>query len=155
MEGLEERGKGRILSEWEEREQYWRGGGWALRAKRGREWDVEGWEEWELQLEGRSGVKGDGRSDEEDNEGCEKDGSDGSECQMREHTIEGDGGSEEGRNAEMMGREGEAVGETSSVTDIPPKRKPLKGGRGTRRAKAKEEARRLAKSMSSWLLKPT
>ena len=74
---------------------------------------------------------------------------------MRVHTIEGDGGGEEGRNAEMMGREGEAVGETSSVRDIPPKRKPLKGGRGTRRAKGKEEARRLAKSMSSWLLKPT
>ena len=55
----------------------------------------------------------------------------------------------------MVGREGEAVGVTSPRTSIPPKRKPLKGGRGTRRAKAKEEAKRLAQSMSSWLLKPT
>ena len=75
------------------------------------------------------------------------------ECQMRVHNTEGDGGNVEG--SDMGLHEGETVGEASPVKVIQPERKPLKGGRGTRRAKAKEEAKRLAQSMSSWLLKPT
>ena len=59
MEGLEERGVG-IPSPWE-REMFWWGGGEAHRRKREREWDKEGWEEWEMT--GGDTEKGEGQTD--------------------------------------------------------------------------------------------
>ena len=46
MEGLEERGGGLPMSG--ERELFWWGGGEAHRRKREREWENDGWEEWEV-----------------------------------------------------------------------------------------------------------
>ena len=118
----------------------------ALRAKREREWEEEGGDEWEMYHE-------EGEEKEGSREAAGGRGMGDDECQMGVQTTEGDGGSVEGSDVRL--HEGEAVGEASPVKVIQPERKPLKGGRGTRRAKAKEEAKRLAQSMSSWLLKPT
>ena len=48
MEGLEERGTGRILTEEEEASMFWSGGGEALRYKRQREWEEEAWGEYKV-----------------------------------------------------------------------------------------------------------
>ena len=162
MEGLEERGKGTVMREWEEIEQYWRGGGRALRAKREREWDRMGWEEWELRYEegmktggddeGKCGVGDEGVAAKSDAGGRVEGG--GGDVSDEMAANDNSGGIVEGRNEDVRGNEGRVEGETLPVGSLPLKRKPLKGKRrGGRKGKDEVEDRRLANHMSMWLCK--
>ena len=131
MEGLEERGRGEMLSEWGEMKLFWEGGGEALRGRRAREWDERGWEEWEMLKEGE-------RTFGEEQEG--------------DTLSVGDGGKVAEGEMDVRGDVGEVEVITPPVRSRPSKRVPLRGRRrGKLEGTVKEEAERLAKSMANWL----
>ena len=160
MDELEERGGGRLMGREEERKLFWEGGGEAHRKRREREWEMYGWEEWEV-LETNPDHTGPGFPQEHlggpvgEGEGASTamgEGGDGAaeilgECERRGRTRD-DGGSErviEGNGGKEMdggGRGGSK--QRVKLTEGRPgsKRKPL---RGRRRGGAKVYQKRMIK----------
>ena len=137
MEGLEERGLGRLQTWEEEREMYWSGGGEALRCKRQREWEERGWEELELiEEEDKGTMPGEDVMVREDNAVNDENVKDVRENGGR--MVDRDGGGDVGAER------GRQVGEE-------PKRKPLRGKRRGRKSIRGEEAERMAATMARWL----
>ena len=142
MEGLEERGQGRLWHDEEEGRRFWGGGGEALRRKREREWETEGWEEWNMVEEERGAAP----SEEEHVEGnvvMDKVGEmmEGKRGEVGDGS-ENDGGGDGGREAEVTLHKGRPTS----------KRKPLRGRRrGKKNGLGEGEREKMALLLTKWM----
>ena len=175
MDELEEQGRGTIMSKEEERKIFWEGGGEAHRRKREREWEMYGWEEWEVletnpnhsgpgfpqehlggpvgEGEGASTAMGEGvdGAAERHSEGMGEAKGNG-KCKndgLNDRVMEGAGG------VEVDGSGGGGSKQRVKLAEGKPKstRKPLRGMRrkGRKNSISEEEGERLALTMKRWL----
>ena len=147
MEGLEERGTGRILTEEEEASMFWGGGGEALRCKRRREWEEEAWGEYKVLEEdmresmptdtGQMSVKGVIMEMEVKGE---------SEMEGQMTGMEGSGGNVGEVDGGGCGQD-DRGGQVAAKSE----RKPLRGKRRGKKSIREGEQRKMANTMSRWL----